>query len=223
MARPRKHPTKPTPESESRRVAAYRKRLMQEEHFRSVSFLASPEEFSRIEAARERTGLSTKELMLARLDWLMSEAAETPEDDLELLIADDDQAAPALNPARELLARGELFDLPGRQDYVLLSLYLNLERLPGLFPFDTELIRDFGTYREALQYDCLRRDRLPPAHELLLLGRLGADELSGVAGEHLYRVRLRLRGVYPQIAEYADGKDYQQVFQTMRAEYADEL
>lgn len=226
MARPRKRPSRTTPKSESQRVAAYRKRLMQASHYRNVSFLASPEEFSRIDLARERTGLSTKELMLAQLEQLEgntlgSSAQEEygAEDDVSLTELEAPQPE---DPSIAQLKRGELFRLPGHQNWVLMTLYLNLERLPGLFPFDADVIRDFEHYREALQYYCLRHDRLPPAHQVLLLGRISPAEIPGLGVESDYRVRLRLNQIYPQIAEHSDGTDYRSVYNQMLAEYANE-
>ncbi len=226
MSRPRKRPSQSTSQSESQRVAAYRKRLMQESHYRNVSFLASPEEFSRIDLARERTGLSTKELMLAQLEQLEgntqgSSAQEDYGAEDEVYLTELKAHQPQ-DPSIAQLKRGELFRLPGHQNWVLLTLYLNLERLPGLFPFDTDVIRDFEHYREALQYYCLRHDRLPPAHQVLLLGHISPDEIPGLAVESDYRVRLRLNQIYPQIPEHSDGTDYQSVYSQMLAEYANE-
>lgn len=224
MARPRKHPPQ---RSESERVSAWRKRLMQDQHYKSISFLASPDEYALIESARARYGLSTKDLMLyplAHRPWPILESAEGPiEDDFlpETRVADP---AIALEAAR---ARGELFQLSGQQPYVLAALYLNLSLLPNLFPFDLSLIRDFTSLREALQYVCLRQDRFAPAQQIVLLTRASAEELGHAPPQpDWYALRLRLNEVYPQLPERKtadDQTDYRAELTRMRAEYADEL
>lgn len=239
MPRPRKHHP---PRTESQRVAAHRRKLMQERHYRSVSFLASPGEFSLIEQTRARSGLTTKELMLFYLSGrylseplpnLLPEAGDADEraesgadaigaEDVE----EDDESGRRRREAglEARRMRGDLLYGPERQDFVLASLYFDFALLPGFFPFEIELIRDFGSYREALQYYLLRRDRLPPARQLLLLQRATADELGWEPeANSWYRVRLRLNQIYPQIPEWPLAEpNLAAAYAEMQAEYAEE-
>lgn len=238
MPRPRKHHP---PRNESQRVAAHRRKLMQEQHYRSVSFLASPGEFSLIEQTRERSGLTTKELMLFYLsgrylsaplpNLLPTDSADESEaSDGEALGGEDLEADEAFRQRRlearleERRSRGDLFYGPDRQDFVLASLYFDFALLPGWFPFEIELIRDFGSYREALQYYLLRLDRLPPARQLLLLQRATADELGWEPEVNpWYRVRLRLNQIYPQIPAWPLAEpNLAAAYADMQAEYAED-
>lgn len=214
--------------SESQRVAAHRRRLMQEQHYRSVSFLAHPDEFALIESARSRSGLSTKDLMLF---YLSGRYLTEPLPNLLLTPAEAEiweepaeQEIPLEARLEAQRLRGELFRYEGRQAFVLISLYLQLERLPGLFPFEVTLIRDFAEVREALQYYLLRAAQLPPARQFLLLQRATEAELGGaVTPNPWYRVRLRLNQIYPQIAESPGESDFAAEYARMQAEYAEEI
>ncbi|HEY9842965.1 MAG: hypothetical protein ACAI44_36670 [Candidatus Sericytochromatia bacterium] len=234
MARPRKHNP---PQPESQRVAAWRKRQMQEKQYRNVSFLASPEEYDLIEASRSRYGLTTKELMLYYLSGrYLSESLEPEGDQGENELRDESQDEPESTGPNQTKRKqrdledqrqhGTIFNFPHRQEYLLVSFYLNLDLLPGLFPFEIEPIRDFASYREALQYYLLRRDRLPPARQLVLMRRAGAAEIGWEPPEDgWYHIRLRLNQIYPQLAEQrfdSDPTDYRAEYEQMAAEYADE-
>ncbi|PKL76557.1 MAG: hypothetical protein CVV27_09680 [Candidatus Melainabacteria bacterium HGW-Melainabacteria-1] len=228
MARPRKHQP---PLNESQRVSAWRKRLMQEDHYRSISFLASAEEHQLIDAARTRYGLSTKELMLYPLT---GRALPEPEaDDSEQ--AEPDQLTPA-TPDPDLArlqletrrSHGELFHFESRQDFILLSVYLKLEMLPSYFPFEQEVLRDFASSREAMMYYLLRRERIAPARQVLLLQRARPEELGLGAADAAtdspwYCLRLRLNQIYPQLPEQPlPDQDLGAEFARVATEYADE-
>lgn len=185
---------------ESSRVSAHRK-LKQEQGFRNISFLVSPEEYQLIEAKRAKYGLSTRELLVYYASGQYErdrQKYETFEPEIPSDLPPEEFHERSMQQ-EERLGHAFRFD-PDCRDFLIASLKVNTGKMPDHQFLDVEALVDFETLEEAFRF--IDAGRLGPRKrdQLTLFSRARLDEFDADVAPHWYIPILHLNRAIPNVS-----------------------